>query len=105
MKYLLTTLTIGIIFLVSFSSCGSSSNDCEDAALESTFSDATQIITNALTNFDPSDPSSCQDLKDAYDKYIDELEDFQDCANDAGQGTEWRQFISEARKEIGDLTC
>lgn len=103
MRFYFYLLTLVILFVSS--SCSSTSSSCEDAVLEQTFSDATDRITDALINADPTDPDSCSEFKKAFDDYIDELEGLQDCANDAGEGAEWRELIEEARDSLGSIGC
>jgi len=105
MKNLYQLLAIGIVVLLFASSCGSSTSDCESATLNDSFTQATNEITNALVNVNPSDPNSCDDFKKALRNYIDELDSLQDCANDVGQGTEWREAINEAKDQLDDFSC
>jgi len=89
------------------SSCGNDAIDCSnDRELSEAltgFSD--ELITASLAfGSDPS-ASNCNDLRDIYTRWIDSLERVEDCADQAGQGAEFREALNEARQGLDDFTC
>lgn len=88
-------------------SCGGDDVDCSDeAALNATLENGADRVTNALLAYsmDPSD-ANCNTLKDTYSDWIDDLSSLQDCADDVGQGAEFRSAIADARTAIDDIPC
>jgi len=63
------------------------------------------VLTASLAFFNDPNDANCQSLISAIDSWINNLEDFEDCADEFGQGDEFRETINEARADISDLPC
>ncbi len=91
---------------VSLASCGGGV-DCDDEqAVADAFTNGFSDVLTASLAFD-NDPNdaNCQSLISAIDSWINNLEDFEDCADEFGQGDEFRETINEARADLSDLPC
>ena len=108
MKYYLNLLALLFCVILLTPSCGSDDGvDCEDTV------ELNRIVEDGLdrvldVTFDYSnDPSNenCNRLKSVYSDWIDEMERLQDCADQAGQGAEYREAINEARSALNDIPC
>lgn len=94
-------------FILVLFSCGDDTPDCDDeAAINQLLETGANNVFNAVEAYisDPSD-SNCNRLKNTYSDWIDDMENLQDCADDAGQGQEFRDAISEARDALNDVPC
>ena len=106
-------LSLVLLFSSLLIACGgdddgpSSNIDCNSSlAVNQAISDEVDAISNAVTAF-ANDPSSsnCDALKDAYRDYIDALKDLQDCADQAGSGSDFLLALSNAENSIDGLIC
>jgi len=103
-RFLLLSL---VLISVSFFSCGDDASDCssnfiitnEIQSEISAWSAAAQTFALDQTT------ENCNAYKQAGQDYVDAIEDLQDCANDAGQGAEFTQFLADAQQEIDDIQC
>lgn len=102
-KLLFLFLTISA---VGFTSCGDDDVDCNDINAANFLAAETDALIDAAFDygFDPSD-ANCEKLKSAYEDYIDAAEAYEDCADEAGQGDEFRESIQDAKDGIADLDC
>ncbi len=92
---------------LSISSCGGGGVDCNDErAVADAFTEGFSQVLTASLSFD-GDPSedNCKVLVDALDEWINSLEDFEECAEEFGQGQDFRQSLNEARSDLSDLPC
>lgn len=95
-----------LILGLSIASCGGGV-DCDDEqAVANAFSDGFGDVLSASLLFD-GDPTNdnCKALVSALDGWINSLEDFEECAEEFGQGQDFRESINEARSELSDLSC
>ena len=90
---------------IGFISC-SDEKDCDEFANENFLQAEAEAIINTAFEyaFNPSD-ENCQKLRDAYSDFLDLAEEFQGCADEAGQGEEYRADLEEAREALNDLPC
>ncbi len=93
--------------LVSTSSCGSGGVDCDDeVAVTNAFTEGFAEVLAASLSFDAdANEDNCQKLVEALDAWINDLEDFEVCAQEFGQGADFRESINEAKADISDLSC
>jgi len=107
MKKLHTLLTGLCLFLfaVSFTSCSSDEEECQDWALEA--QDEVDAVTAAAMAFgnDPTNTSLCQAWVDAYDDLLDAYRGAESCAEAANQVTEWRQALDDAQDAVDAIVC
>lgn len=97
------------VALASFmASCGSSDAiDCSDElAVSNAINSVTDELVEASLAFsqDPSQ-ANCNNIRDVYSRWLDNLEDVEDCADDLGQGAEFRASLEEAREGLNNFTC
>jgi hypothetical protein len=98
----LSLLLIGLL-----SSCGDDEIDCTDQATNQSTLDASAAGVSAAIdafNADQSD-DNCNNLVDAYEDQIEDLESFQVCADQTGQGQQFRDAVTQARDAIASLPC
>ena len=95
-----------LILGLAFASCGGGV-DCDDEqAVTDAFTEGFSDVLNASISFD-NDPSedNCRAFVNALDEWINSLEDFEDCAEEFGQGQDFRESLNEARSDLSDLSC
>jgi|GEM_PF-580112 len=101
---ILSTLLISL----SFASCGGDDDvSCDDEAeLTRILNNGATSVGNAIAAFnqDQSD-SNCNNLKDAFNDWIDDLRRLQGCADEVGQGDEFRDAINMSRDQLDSLPC
>lgn len=105
-KFLKILFPIVIATLI-FASCGSDDPSCDDEAEVNRILDSgTDSIIDAVTAYstDQSE-SNCNALKNAYNDWIDDLESLQSCADEVGQGQEFRIAINNSRDSLNDIPC
>ena len=93
---------------LSFIACSSDDDvDCDnEAAVAQLFNDGAQAVLDATEAWvaDPSE-SNCLTLRSTYSDWIDDLEGFQGCADQAGQGDEYRDAIQQSREALDTIPC
>lgn len=95
-----------LILGLSITSCGGGV-DCDDEqAVANAFTEGFSDVLTASLSFD-GDPTgdNCKVLVSALEGWINSLEDFEECAEEFGQGQDFRDSINEARSDLGDLSC
>lgn len=102
-KLLFLFLTISA---VGFTSCGDDDVDCNDIDAANFLSAETEALIDAAFDygFNQTD-ANCEKLKSAYEDYIDAAEAYESCADQAGEGDEFREALDEARDGVADLPC
>jgi len=106
MKYFPTLFTF--LLSISLMSCGDDLiEDCSDTiTINNMIAEETDQLTDALTAYGLDQSSSnCNGLKDAYGNYIDALKRLQGCADESGQGQEFRDSIAEAEAGLDNIDC
>lgn len=107
MRSTLKFLLLLPLFILITTSCGDDTPDCDDeAAINQLLENGANRVFNAVELYigDPSN-NNCENLRDTYADWIDDMENLQDCADDAGQGQEFREAISDARSALDDVPC
>lgn len=90
---------------LTFTAC--SDNDCDDVIdFNAEFGDELQAITDAAEVYgnDPTE-ENCEAYKATFEEYIEAIESLQDCADDAGQGDQFRASIESSRQSLEGLQC
>lgn len=104
-KFSFFLLAIGLLTMFS---CKSDSDvNCDNEAeiervLENGLDD---VLTATFDYAGDQSTSNCNKLKDVYSSFIDTLEDFQSCADEVGEGDEFREAIQDSREALNDLPC
>ena len=88
-------------------SCGDSGVDCDDeVAVSNAFTQGfAEVLAASLSLDSDASEANCQKLVEALELWINNLEDFEVCAQEFGQGTEFRESINDAKVELADLSC
>ena len=87
--------------------CGSDDVSCDDEdEINRIIDDGSENVNNAVTRY-ISDPSTanCNSLVKTYEDWIDDLERLQDCADEVGQGAEFRESVNLAKQALADIDC
>ena len=104
LKYVTLLLFFGAILSTG---CGSDDVSCDDEdEINRIIDDGSENVNNAVNRF-VSDPSTanCNSLVRAYEDWIDDLERLQDCADEVGQGPEFREAVNLAKQSLADIDC
>lgn len=105
-SFLFPLLLVALTFITS--SCGSSNAiDCSnELAVSNAINSVTDELVDASLTFsqDPSQ-ANCNNIRDVYSRWLDNLEEVEDCADDLGQGAEFRASLEEAREGLNNFTC
>ena len=102
--YFLLLLSVAVLN----TSCGGDDDiDCNDEReITEAINGLSDELIEASLQFsqDPSQ-SNCENIRDVYSRWIDNLESVENCADQVGQGDEFRQAINEAREGLNNFTC
>ena len=88
-------------------SCGDDEVSCDnEAEINRILDEGADDVLDAIEAYslDQSE-SNCNSLRTAYGNWIDELERLQGCADEVGQGDEFRSAINDSRDAISTLPC
>lgn len=101
-------LFVLLLFLCLTSSCGNDDDvvECTSTEVSERFNDLIDDVISASTTYANDESSAnCNKLKDTFRTFIDEMRTLQNCADEVGQGAEWRESIQEAETDLDDLNC
>jgi len=96
---------IAAILSFGLTSCGDDI-ECTETAINAAIQAEVNNVNQATTTFN-NDPTSdnCGALLDALDQLIDEFRDLEDCADEVGQGAEFRQDLQNIENDRDLLSC
>lgn len=101
-----TFIFIAVFISFILSSCGDDAIDCNEAAINSEIREETEKYSSASSVFvnDPTE-DNCNSLLDALDDLIDRFRDLEDCADEIGQGDQFRSDLQEIENDRDLLSC
>jgi hypothetical protein len=78
---------------------------CSDWAQQ--LQDELNAYSQALNEWsaDPTNDAKCNAYRDALQDYLDEAEGLEECASNAGQGTQYQQAIDAAQDALDNFQC
>lgn len=92
---------------LAFTSCGGDDVDCSDEdALFATIEDELNAVFDATLSYSLSaTDENCQTLVNAISAYLDEARNLQSCADQIGEGEQFRSDIDQAEADLAQLPC
>ncbi len=92
----------------SFTSCSNDDVDCSDTqTIDNLVENQLNEVTDALTAFsnNPNDTGLCNNVKNELQNFLDLLRDYESCAEEDGQGDEFRSQITDAENQLAEIDC
>lgn len=98
---LVTLLLVSLLY-----ACGDDVDCADTLQIQNEVNEATDLVNAEVLAFnaDQSD-DNCRNVVEALEEFIETLEDFQECADQSGQGQQFRDDIATASNSIGQLPC